>query len=365
MTTVSFVIPALNAAATLAALLRSIKAQVTDLTYEIIVVDNGSTDGTADLARALGAQVCSETVPGAGAARNAGAAVARGEYLAFVDSDVELHFAWLETVLKPMRQSGYLIGLGKVIPVGPASFFQSYRLHLNQVRYHGSFTSINGPDGNVNPIVNTAACVYHRELFLALGGFDVRLHRLEDTALSGHAFSYARAIYAAPGAVAWVKNTSGLLSYLGRSYVLGRAKAQLYRFYLRDPFVPYFRDFLLPLLNMNALERAFYFLNFVVNFAGFCREIFLRKRLSPPPLRKHVYLLFRRHWNVQINEQKFYLAAPAVVIQYGSLFRFSRFDGSGRHVDCEAGELPAMCDWLLEHGYLSSACFLVGMMISF
>ncbi len=56
---------------------------------EIVVVDNASTDRTAEIARRLGATVVHEPVPGIGRARNTGAAVARGEYLVFVDADVE------------------------------------------------------------------------------------------------------------------------------------------------------------------------------------------------------------------------------------------------------------------------------------
>ena len=54
---------------------------------EVIVVDNNSTDATADLARQAGAQVVFEPVNQIGRARNAGAAVATGDWLLFVDAD--------------------------------------------------------------------------------------------------------------------------------------------------------------------------------------------------------------------------------------------------------------------------------------
>ncbi len=54
---------------------------------EIIVVDNNSSDRTADVARQHGARVVFEPVNNIGKARNAGARTARGKYIAFCDAD--------------------------------------------------------------------------------------------------------------------------------------------------------------------------------------------------------------------------------------------------------------------------------------
>lgn len=93
--TFSVIIPALDSAATLGAALDSVRAQrYTD--YEVIVVDDGSVDSSADLARAhpVGCRVLEMSrCAGPGAARNAGAKIARGEYLAFLDADDEW-FPW-------------------------------------------------------------------------------------------------------------------------------------------------------------------------------------------------------------------------------------------------------------------------------
>jgi glycosyltransferase involved in cell wall biosynthesis len=86
---ISIVIPAYNEEAVLAPTLRAVRdsADATGVPYEVIVVDDGSTDRTADIARADGARVVSVNVRQIGAARNAGAKVARGELLIFVDAD--------------------------------------------------------------------------------------------------------------------------------------------------------------------------------------------------------------------------------------------------------------------------------------
>ena len=83
---ISVVIPAHNAARFLAEAVASVRAQTLPAT-EIIVVDDGSTDGTAPLAEQLGVKVLTQKQAGAGAARNCGAEAATGEWLAFLDAD--------------------------------------------------------------------------------------------------------------------------------------------------------------------------------------------------------------------------------------------------------------------------------------
>ena len=85
---ISAIMPVHNGATHLADGLRSILAQSQPVA-EIIVVDDGSDDGSADLARALAPEirVCTQSRQGPAAARNAGAAVAQGTFLAFLDHD--------------------------------------------------------------------------------------------------------------------------------------------------------------------------------------------------------------------------------------------------------------------------------------
>lgn len=88
---ISIVIPAFNAAPVLGETLRSVRQQDYPL-FEAIVVDDGSTDATASVARAVAAEdprfrVLTQTNRGISAARNAGVAAARGAWIAFLDAD--------------------------------------------------------------------------------------------------------------------------------------------------------------------------------------------------------------------------------------------------------------------------------------
>ena len=90
--TVSVVIPCYNREGILGRAIRSALAQTVP-PLEIVVVDDGSTDGSADVARGFGGcvRVIEQPNGGAAAARNRGIEAARGDWIAFLDSDDEWH----------------------------------------------------------------------------------------------------------------------------------------------------------------------------------------------------------------------------------------------------------------------------------
>jgi glycosyltransferase involved in cell wall biosynthesis len=110
----SVVIPTVNRLSLLKQTLESVWRQ-TFLPYEVIVVDDGSTDGTAEHLKTTEqrARVFAQPNRGPGAARNLGANHARGDYLAFLDSD-DLWFPWSLEVyaqaIKRTEQAAFLAG---------------------------------------------------------------------------------------------------------------------------------------------------------------------------------------------------------------------------------------------------------------
>jgi glycosyltransferase involved in cell wall biosynthesis len=83
----SFIVPAHDEAATIAAVVEAIRAAAGTRRHEIVVVDDASCDGTGEHAAAAGAQVLRVAHRQIAATRNAGARAARGEVLVFVDAD--------------------------------------------------------------------------------------------------------------------------------------------------------------------------------------------------------------------------------------------------------------------------------------
>src|SRR5688572_6967757 len=87
---VSVLIPCLDEAETIAECVTSAREVLEEngLDGEVVVVDNGSTDGSGELARAAGARVVDEPRRGYGSAYLAGLAAAQGDYIVMVDADL-------------------------------------------------------------------------------------------------------------------------------------------------------------------------------------------------------------------------------------------------------------------------------------
>ena len=110
MSTISVIVPVYNGAATLGAALRSARAQ-THCELQIIVIDDGSTDDSLEIARHIAAldrrvEVIATSNRGVATARNTGLARATGAYVAPLDADDLWHPSKLELQLAALKQAG-------------------------------------------------------------------------------------------------------------------------------------------------------------------------------------------------------------------------------------------------------------------
>jgi glycosyltransferase involved in cell wall biosynthesis len=105
---ISFIVPAYNEEHELAATLSAIRAAADAAAqpYEIIVVDDASTDATPEIASRAGAKVIPINRRQIAASRNAGARAAQGEYLFFIDADTRIHQAHVSRAIAAL-EAGY------------------------------------------------------------------------------------------------------------------------------------------------------------------------------------------------------------------------------------------------------------------
>ena len=122
---VSVVIPALNAADTLPLQLEALARQRTDRTFEVLVSDNGSTDGTAEVVESFRDRVPGLRLVDASArtgtnyARNCGARAARGEYILMCDADDEVEGDWLDHLARALDSADSVGGRLERLKLNP------------------------------------------------------------------------------------------------------------------------------------------------------------------------------------------------------------------------------------------------------
>ncbi len=173
--------------------------------FELIVIDDGSTDGSDALARRMGAIVARHDRPlGPAAARNHGAQLATAPIIFFLDADVAVHDDALSRGMARFVADPSLTALfGSYDDLPPArglvSQFRNLLHHF--VHQQGSF------DGDIRPVHTfwTGCGMIRRQVFLDFGGFDPRLYprpAIEDIELgyrltrTGHRIVLARDVLA-------------------------------------------------------------------------------------------------------------------------------------------------------------------------
>lgn len=169
----SIVVPAYNEEELLPRTLERLKEAMAsvELTGEIVVCDNSSTDRTAAVARDHGASVAFEPVNQISRARNAGARAARGRFLVFVDADTEVPAPLLQAALARLA-SGAVCGGGATVAMdgvgGLSAHLVSLWNALSRARRlaAGSFVYL------------------LREAFEAVGGFSEGVYASEEIWLS-------------------------------------------------------------------------------------------------------------------------------------------------------------------------------------
>jgi GT2 family glycosyltransferase len=212
---VSVVVPAYNSEGTVGACLRALLAQDVSEPYEIIVVDDGSTDRTAEVAEGFGrrVRVLRQANRGAGAARNAGTAAALGEIVLFTDADCEPVPGWARALVKAIRAGAD----------GAKGTYRTRQHSLTarfvQAEYESKYRRMAGM--RRIDFVDTYSAAYWRELLLRSGGFDESLRNDEDQELSFRLAEAGADLRFVPGAVVFHRHADSPGEYARKKYRIG------------------------------------------------------------------------------------------------------------------------------------------------
>ena len=158
----SIVVPVLNGERTIDLCVSSLKAlDYPEGAYEVIIVDNGSTDGTPRILDSHSSwpyiKLLSETKRGASPARNRGIESANGDIIAFTDADCAVTDTWLRNLVRPFEDPTVGGVGGEVASYEPASIVERYVATLDVQRHTLSRPFL--------PYAQTANVAYRAQVF--------------------------------------------------------------------------------------------------------------------------------------------------------------------------------------------------------
>lgn len=173
MKDVSFLVPCYNNAATVVKALQSIEKLEGNIDFEIVLVDDGSTDNSQEFVRRYLAQtsrkinLISKPNGGEASALNLGLTSCSGKFIAIVEADVELDSKWLEFVKEEFKDP-QVMGVGGYIQTAKEDFWIA-RLAGYEVEY--KFLS----KEHFCKHISSANAIYRREAFDLVGNFNEKL----------------------------------------------------------------------------------------------------------------------------------------------------------------------------------------------
>jgi GT2 family glycosyltransferase len=227
---VSVVIPCLDAADTLGVQLAALAAQEHAGQWEVVVADNGSRDGSRELAASFRGRLPGLRVvdagdrPGQAHARNAGAAAARGEALLFLDADDEVAPGWLAAMAAALAEHDFVACRYDNEALNPEWVRDT---HLNPQR--DGVTVYDYPP--YLPHAGGGGLGIRRAVHETVGGFDESMAALEDTDYCWRVQRAGHRLAFAPDAVVRIRHRRDLRSMFRQGWRFGRWNVAIYKRY--------------------------------------------------------------------------------------------------------------------------------------
>jgi glycosyltransferase involved in cell wall biosynthesis len=217
------IVPARNAAHTIGVQLDALAGQTYEGTVEVLVCDNGSTDGLREVVESRGVTcVDASARRGASFARNVGVQASSGEFVAFCDADDQVHPRWLEELTAAAERSDVVSGA-----------LETVSLNSPRVR---RWREMNDPDQPYElwkylPVLCGANFGVWRDAYESVGGCDESYRTSEDTDLSLRLQLAGWTLSHAPRAVIAYRTRSTLRGLWRQSVDCGEGDARLYSEY--------------------------------------------------------------------------------------------------------------------------------------
>jgi glycosyltransferase involved in cell wall biosynthesis len=212
---ISVIIPAWNASRTLGDCLDALERQsVPRAEYELVVVDDGSHDGTLEIARRPGVNVLQQAHIGAAAARNLGVRASQGDLLFFTDADCAPAPDWIAQMRAPFddpRVDGAKGIYATHQPGVIARFVQlEYEDKYDRLRRRATID-----------FIDTYSAAYRRAPIEAAGGFDPLIQYAEDQEFSFRMAARGARLVFAPRAVVYHQHANSIHAYMRKKYLGG------------------------------------------------------------------------------------------------------------------------------------------------
>ncbi|HTR64562.1 MAG TPA: PqqD family peptide modification chaperone [Terriglobales bacterium] len=258
--TVDVVIPARNEARLLGECLDSLAAQSYPAELvRVIVVDDGSTDTTAEIARSKGATVVHGEKRGAGAARNAGMAQGNGELVAFLDAHCTADPEWLRLLAERFSSPG----------IGGCQAAIEHRASNRKIQRYietsGAFTAERIVEATISgrkhlfPWILSGCSMYRRSAVEQAGGFNETLPACEDVDLSWRVLLLGYELTHEPKAACIHIDGNSWHRFLQKNYSYGKGAALLAHMYRAHGASEKYRSSRLWTLSLERFLAAAYY----------------------------------------------------------------------------------------------------------
>lgn len=234
----SVVVPAYNSESTLGFCLKALSHQTIPAErYEVIVVDDGSSDQTSKIARQFDVRYLFQKNRGPASARNLGADAAAGSLILFTDSDCVPCQDWLEEMVRPFMDSNVVAVKG-----GYKTRQTEIVARFAQMEFEDRYDMLR-KSASID-MIDTYSAAFRKEVFKRMGGFDGRFPKAnnEDTELSYRLAAAGCKMVFNPKAVVFHTHPSTLAKYLRIKFWRGYWRMIVYRRYpkkaLKDSYTP-------------------------------------------------------------------------------------------------------------------------------